>query len=107
MQRTQFRIDKRDDGRYDVAGQYVEDAAPFLLDTSIARAKEEQLRQVKGNEYKRIASIPFTLALKIKAEDGVDPLNCRTPADTRKYLQVLQTKYPQFLTTNKKVWRPR
>lgn len=104
MQRTQIALEKVRGG-YKVRGQYVEDATPFLLGCSIARAKEEQLRKRKDAQYERVASIPFTLALKIKAEHGVDPLRLKTKADTQKYLRVLQTHYPAFLTTNKKVHR--
>jgi hypothetical protein len=106
MQRTQLHIE-RNGGKLKVSGQYVEDASPILVDCSVARAKEEQLRIRKDAEYRRIASIPFTLALKIKAEHGVDPLRLKTKADTQKYLAVLQRHYPKFLTTNKRVSRPR
>jgi hypothetical protein len=106
MQRTQIEIEKAGRGRVKVTGRHVEDARPALQEAAQGREAEAAgLR--KGAEYYRVASIPFTLAMRIKAEDGVDPLNLRTPAETRQYLQILQTKYPQFLTTNKKVWRPR
>lgn len=84
---------------------YAADLGPHLAAAKLDREKEASLRTRK-TEYKKIASIDFTLAMKIRAETGVDPLNLRTPAETRKYLQILQTQYPHLLATNKKVWRP-
>lgn len=105
-QHTHIALDK-DPGasktKYNVT--YATDLGPHLAAAKLDREKELTLR-AKKTEYKKVASIDFTLAMKIRAETGVDPLNLRTPADTRKYLQILQTQYPHLLTTNKKVWRP-
>lgn len=107
MQQTILDLEKGSFGRVRVRGQYVEDATPALNLAEQGRRQEEQLRQNKRSEYKRMAVIPMTLALKIKAEHGVDPLRLRSKADTEKYLRVLQTYYPKFLTTNRSVYRRR
>lgn len=99
-------LQKRTDGKYDYRVQYLENAGPHLRAAEVAREKESTLRANKKNEYKQVASVPWTVAMKIKDQYGVDPLNLRTPEETRKYLQVLQRDYPKFLTTNKKVYRP-
>lgn len=97
---------KRTDGKYDYHIKYVENAAPHLKAAEIAREKETILRANKKNEYKQVASVPWTVAMQIKAQHGVDPLNLKTPQETRKYLAILQRDYPKFLTTNKRVSRP-
>jgi hypothetical protein len=106
-QHTHITLDK-DPGasktKYSVT--YAADLGPHLAAAKLDREKELTLKANKRSEFKKVASIDFTLAMKIRAETGVDPLNLRTPADTRKYLQILQTQYPHLLTTNKKVWRP-
>lgn len=99
-------LQKRTDGKYDYRVQYLENAAPALKAAEIAREKEATFRANKKNEYKQVASVPWTVAMKIKDEHGVDPLNLRTPQETRKYLAILQRDYPKFLTTNKRVSRP-
>lgn len=106
MQNQKVILDRQDDGKIKYEVMYYADATPYLKEAEKHRHKEEQLRVNKKNEYKRVASVDWATAMRIKAEHGVDPFNLRTPAETRKYLQVLQRDFPKYLTTNKKVYRP-
>jgi hypothetical protein len=106
MQRQKVLLDRQDDGKIKYEVLYYEDATPLLAETRRERDKEQVLRANKKSEYKKMASVDWNVAMKIRAEHGVDPFNLRTPADTRKYFQILQRDYPQFLCTNKRVYRP-
>ena len=104
-QRQKVLLDRQSDGsiRYEV--MYYDDATPHLEAAKRERDKELALRANKKSEYKKMASVDWATAMRIKAEHGVDPFNLRTPADTRKYFQILQRDYPQYLCTNKRVYR--
>jgi hypothetical protein len=105
-QRQKVILDKQSDGsvRYEI--KYYDDATPYLNHAKRERDKEAALRANKKSEYKKMASVDWATAMRIKAEHGVDPFNLRTPEDTRKYFRILQRDYPQYLCTNKRVYRP-
>ena len=104
--RQKVRLEKQDNGTTKYEIMYYGDATSYLREAEVARQKEQALRANKKNEYKRVASVDWATAMRIKQEHGVDPFNLRTPAETRKYLRILQRDFPKYLTTNKRVYRP-
>lgn len=79
------------------------DATP-ALEAALKARKLEEDRLNKKNEIRPQARLPMTEVMNIKRRYGIDPLNVKPDQETR-FWQILQTEYPRFLSTNKKVYR--
>lgn len=54
----------------------------------------------KHDEIRHVAFIPDSVIIKMRFEDGV---NFYDPADSKRVMQLIQTKYPACKTTNKRI----
>jgi hypothetical protein len=97
-------IDNDGPGRVRYRIQHFADVAP-VLERAAKRRQLEEAYLNKKNEIRPQASLDFVTVMAIRQKYGIDALNVK-PDQEKRFWQILQTEYPQCLTTNKKVYRP-
>ena len=78
---------------------------PFVDAAAKRREYEETFGLKKNAEMVRVASLPYVVAMKIKQDHKIDPLNLHGEKEHQKLLQVIQSEYPHLMTTNKRIHR--
>lgn len=102
---TGFRaiIDNDGPGRVKFQIQHFSDPEPALRTAALQRQLEAD-RLNKKNEIRPQARLDIVTVMDIRRRYGIDAMNVK-PDQEKRFWQILQTEFPKFLTTNKKVYR--